>query len=80
VITLHHDGKVYVVRCAGWKSPSEKFLPDTRCGALTQHVGATFQNGEGVAQIFREDSTLRYYVDYDKKSYEVWQVVEETAQ
>jgi hypothetical protein len=79
VITLHHDGKVYVARCAGRQSSNDKFYPDNHCGSLTQRVGATFQNGEGVAQIFREDSNLRYYVDYDKKSYEVWEVTEETV-
>jgi hypothetical protein len=80
VITLYHAGKVYVARCAGVKfATSDKFFPDTHCPYLTQHVGAAFENGIGTGQVSRPVSDIRYYLDADEKSYEDWEVVEETA-
>lgn len=80
VITLYHAGKLYAARCAGMKfATSEKFSPDTHCPYLTQHVGATFENGDATGQISRPVSDIRYYLAKDEQSYEVWEVVEETA-
>lgn len=79
-ITLYHAGKVYVARCAGVKfATSEKFYPDTHCPYLTQHVGVTFENGDGIGQISRPVSDIRYYLAKNGQSYEDWDVVEETA-
>jgi hypothetical protein len=80
VITLLHADKVYVARCKGEKfATDERIYLGTSCPYLTQHVGVTFENGDGIGQISRPVSDIVYLRDKEKQSYEVWEVVEETA-
>ena len=79
-VTLLHADKVYVARCKGEKfATDERIYPSPNCPYLTQHVGDTFENGDGIGQISRPVSNIVYHRDKQQQSYELWEVTEETA-